>query len=309
MPIPLLAVLFTLAPVFAGAAERLLNAIAIIVNDDFVTLYEVKKEISPNAPDAVSDREIAARRTEVSDRLIADRLVKQEIKRRNITVSDTELDRAIENVAEQNGITVEKLKEEIAAQGVSWETYRNEVLRKQLEVLSLKRDIAMATLDVDETTLRDLYKRHFSGGVLYTASHILIKVDSPHGDAEAYERISDIHRAIVEGEVSFEEAAKRWSEDPSAAQGGRLPSFRFGEMDPKFSEKVAELDAGHLSRPFRTKFGWHIARLDKAEKNDPPSFETVRDKLRFMFYQLNQNKAFENWLKARRAASTIKILF
>ncbi len=294
-------------PVLAG--ERLLNTIAIIVNDDFITLYEVKREIAPNAPDGVSDREIAAHRTDAADRLIADRLVKQEIKRRSITVGDTELDRAIENVAEQNGITVDKLKEEITAQGVSWETYRNEVLRKQLEVLSLKRDIAMATLDVDETTLRDLYKRHFSGGVLYTASHILLRVDSPQGDAEVYERISDIYRAITAGELSFEEAAKRWSEDPSSAQGGHLPSFRFGEMDPKFSEKVAELAAGQISRPFRTKFGWHIARLEKAERNDPPPFEEVRDKLRFMFYQMNQNKAFENWLKARRATSIIKILF
>ncbi len=309
MPIPFLVALLALAPVSVEAAERLLNTIAIIVNDDFVTLYEVKREIAPASPDAVSDREIAERRSEVSDRLIADRLVKQEIKRRNITISDAELARAIEDVATQNGITVEKLKEEIAAQGVTWETYRDEVLRKQLEVLSLKRDVAMATLDVDETTLRDLYKRHFSGGVLYTASHILLKVDSPHGDAEAYDRISDIHRAIVEEKVSFEEAAKQWSEDPSAAQGGRLPTFRFGEMDPKFSEKVAELDAGQISRPFRTRFGWHIARLDKVEKSDPPPFEAVRDKLRFMFYQMNQNKAFENWLKARRAASTIKILF
>jgi len=292
-----------------NAAERLLNTIAIKVNGDFVTLYDVKKEISPTAPDGVSDRQIAEKKAEVVDKLVADLLVKQEIRHRNITISEVELDRAVENIAEQNGITVEKLKEEIGEQGVSWETYRNEILRQQLEVLALKRDIAMATLDVDETTLRDLYKRHFSGAVIYTASHIVLRVESPAGDAETYDRISEIYRAVTNDTISFEEAARRWSEDASARQGGRLPSFRFNEMDPKFSEKVAELDVGKISRPFRTRFGWHIARLDKVEKNDPPPFHEVRDKLRFMFYQMNQNKAFESWLKTRRASSAIKILF
>jgi len=306
MPL-LLALLIVSLPL--GAAERLLNTIAVLVNDDFVTLYDIKKEISQSAPDGVSDRQISENKEAVVDKLVADLLVKQEIKRRSITVSDTELDRAVENVAEQNQIPVEKLKEEIAAQGMSWSAYRNDVLRKQLEVLSLKRDIAMATLDVDETTLRDLYKRHFSGGVLYTASHIVLRVDSPHGDADAYDRISEIYRAIDNEEITFEEAAKQWSEDASAKQGGLLPTFRFNEMDPKFSEKVAELDAGRMSRPFRTRFGWHIARLEKAEKNDPPPFEEVRDRLRFMFYQMNQNKAFESWLKTRRGSSIVKVLF
>ncbi len=292
-----------------GAAERLLNTVALIVNDDFVTLYDVKKEIAPAAPDAVSDHQIAERKKEVTEKLVADLLIRQEIKKRSIIVGEAELDRAIENVAAQNRISIDQLKGEIAAQGLSWEKYRNEVLKKQLEMLSLKRDIAMATLDIDENDLRDLYKRHFSGGVLYTASHIVLRVEGASADADAYDRISEAHRAITSGEFTFEEAAERWSEDASAKNGGKLPSFRFSEMDPKFSEEVASLDPGKMSRPFRTRFGWHIARLDNAEKTEVPKYDEVKDKLRYLYYQMNQDKAFDSWLKGKRQSSVIKVLF
>ncbi|HNT26924.1 MAG TPA: peptidylprolyl isomerase [bacterium] len=292
-----------------GAAERVLNTIAIVVNDGYLTLYDVKKEIAPKAPDAVTDGQIAERKKEITDKLVGDLLVKQEIKKRNITVSDAELDLAIENVAERNRITVDKLKEEIAGQGISWDTYRNEVLRRQLEILSLKRDIAMATLDVDETTLRDLYRRHFTGGVIYSASHIVLQVVQGASDADIYDRIVDIHRAVQGGKLTFEEAAQRYSEDAAARNGGKLPSFRFNEMDPKFSEEVAKLDPGEMSRPFRSRFGWHIVRLDDVEKSDPPPYEQVRDKVRYLFYQMNQEKAFESWIKAKRQSSAVKVLF
>ncbi|HOW52887.1 MAG TPA: peptidylprolyl isomerase [bacterium] len=306
---PFLVLLLVLAALPLNAAEQVLNTVAITVNDDFVTLYDVKKEIAPGAPDAVSAQQIADRKKEVMEKLIADLLVRQEIKKRNIIVGDAELDRAIENVASQNRITIDKLKEEIAQQGLSWEKYRNEVLRKQLEMLSLKRDIAVATLDIDETNLRDLYKRHFTGGILYTASHIVLRVEGTSADADAYDRISDMHRKITSGELTFEETAERWSEDAAAKNGGKLPSFRFSEMDPKFSEEVASLDPGKISRPFRTRFGWHIARLDNAEKTEVPKYEEVKERLRFMFYQMHQDKAFDSWLKGKRQSSVIKVLF
>jgi peptidyl-prolyl cis-trans isomerase SurA len=307
---PLLLLLFLIAAALPlGAAERVLNTVAVIVNNDFVTLYDVKKEIAPDAPDAVSDRQIAERKKEVIDKLVADLLVRQEIKKRNIIVGETELDRAIENVAAQNRISIDKLKEEITAQGFTWDKYRNDILKKQLEMLSLKRDIAVATLDVDETNLRDLYTRHFTGGVLYTASHIVLRVEGASADADAYDRISEAHRAITAGELTFEEAAQRWSEDASAKNGGKLPSFRFSEMDSKFSEEVASLDPGKMSRPFRTRFGWHIARLDNVEKTEVPKYDDVKDKLRYLYYQMNQDKAFESWLKGKRQSSVIKVLF
>lgn len=307
--LPLLLAFTFLAWLPLGADERLLNTIAIVVNDGYLTLYDVKKEIAPKAPDAVTDNQIAERKKEITDKLVGDLLMKQEIKKRNITVSDAELDLAIENVAERNRITVDKLKEEIAGQGMAWETYRNEVLRRQLEILSLKRDIAMATLDVDETTLRDLYRRHFTGGVIYSASHIILQVVQGASDADIYDRIVDIHRAVQNKKLTFEEAAERYSEDAAARNGGKLPSFRFNEMDPKFSEEVAKLDTGEMSRPFRSRFGWHIVRLDDVEKSDPPPYEQVREKVRYLFYQMNQEKAFESWIKAKRQSSAVKVLF
>ena len=80
------------------------------------------------------------------------------------------------------------------------------------------------------------------------------------------EEAKDLRRAIVAGEVSFAEAARRHSVAPSAEQGGRLGFVkRHGAMDEAFSRAAFGLDVGGVSEPVRTRFGVHLIRCDEVK--------------------------------------------
>jgi len=301
----ILLILFSTA---IGAKEILLNKIVLMVNGEAVTLFDLKKLVNPAKPDSVTFESIKKSEAAVVEKAVQERLIKQEMTKRNIVIDKEDVEKAIKNVAAQNKISVEKLREEIEKQGVSWEKYKGEMLGEQLGLLKLKQVIAMTTLDVDEALLRSIYKKEFSEAVQYTASHIILK-STRENDADVFSKISQIYSKITDGEVSFEDAAAANSEDGSASNGGKLGTFSPSQMVPEFSEKLATMKDGEMSKPFLTRFGWHIIKLDKVEKKTPPPFDDVKNRIKHMYYGKNQEKAFKSWLKIRRDNSKIEILF
>jgi len=96
------------------------------------------------------------------------------------------------------------------------------------------------------------------------ASHILIKMDgsaTPEDTLKAYNRIKNIREIILRGDLTFAEAAKRMSEDESAKQNhGDLGYFTAFRMVYSFESAAFNTPVGEISRPFRSRFGYHIVK-------------------------------------------------
>lgn len=84
------------------------------------------------------------------------------------------------------------------------------------------------------------------------ASHILVKTRS-----EAVK----IRKEIVNGDISFEDAAEKYSLCPSSVNGGDLGYFKRGQMVQPFSDVAFDLKVGQISDPVGTKFGWHLIKV------------------------------------------------
>jgi peptidyl-prolyl cis-trans isomerase SurA len=99
-------------------------------------------------------------------------------------------------------------------------------------------------------------KRKAKGEV--EAAHIMIKSDTENGEV----KINEIYTKINNGE-DFGYLAKTQSDDTySAKKNGSLGRFGSGRMIKEFEEVVYSLkDTGEISKPFKTKFGWHIIKL------------------------------------------------
>jgi len=109
-------------------------------------------------------------------------------------------------------------------------------------------------------------------------SHILV---SDGKDNTSVQTIQAIHDSIKRAEVSFEDMAKTYSEDENTAyKGGVLQRFNRGELNSDiFERKAFELEhLGDISKPFKTKYGWHIVEL--CEKKPIPSFYEAKSELR-----------------------------
>ena len=290
------------------AEEQLLNKMVVRVNGKVYTIYDCKKLLRFDDPASVQTQAVLDRKDKLIDQLINNAISKQEAEALDIKVPDDELDSAVDSVLTQNRMTREQFEQELSKSNMSFETYRNEVLREQLLLLKLKKRI-IVTMDVDERALREIYEKEFSSEpeLYFTASHIILQANESN-DTEIKDAVTAIYKEVTEGKITFAEAAKSYSQDGSAANGGALGTFSARDMVPEFSERLAVMKEGEVSKPFRTRYGWHIVKLDKAEKHDPPTYNESYEMLRNIYYQRNVEKMFQTWLKKKRSESKIDIL-
>jgi len=97
-------------------------------------------------------------------------------------------------------------------------------------------------------------------------AHILLKIE-PSADAEtaAKAAIDSLKQALDNG-ADFAETAGKYSQDPgSAKRGGKLGWTKRGDFVPEFEETAFALDTGMVSVPVKTRFGWHIIRLNERQ--------------------------------------------
>lgn len=105
-----------------------------------------------------------------------------------------------------------------------------------------------------------------------TVSHIMISSRGDSTGVKSKERINEIYSLLKQGE-SFEELAKKYSEDQNTGRsGGLMRAFTKGDLKaPPFEDASYALTTpGEISEPIQTRFGWHIIRLEK--KHELPTF-------------------------------------
>jgi len=97
-----------------------------------------------------------------------------------------------------------------------------------------------------------------------TVKHIMITTNKGDTLSNAETRIRDIYKKLQQGE-QFEALAKEFSDDKNSAPiGGLLKPFSSGQLSvPEFEEAAFALqNKGDISEPIKTKFGWHIIKLE-----------------------------------------------
>ena len=128
----------------------------------------------------------------------------------------------------------------------------------------------------------------------YNASHILVK------DEEQAKTIL----ADLKGGEAFEEMAKEHSIGPTGKNGGKLDWFDLNNMVPEFSTALMVLSDGDISQPVKTKFGWHIIKLNKTREKKIPELEDVKTQL----VQNLRQKKINDYLNSLTENSKIKFL-
>jgi parvulin-like peptidyl-prolyl isomerase len=112
--------------------------------------------------------------------------------------------------------------------------------------------------------IRDEYDHHRSelDGTEVHASQIFLKLPGSADAAQVHaaeEKLAKLRAEIVASKISFADAARKYSEAPSAPDGGDVGWFAFrGKMPPEICRVVFRLKPGEVSQPFRTKFGMHL---------------------------------------------------
>ena len=122
----------------------------------------------------------------------------------------------------------------------------------------------------------------------FNASHILVETKEE----------ADAIKEELDGGADFAEVAKEKSTGPSGPGGGSLGWFGPGMMVPEFEEAVAGMEAGGVSEPVETQFGWHVIKLNETRTGEAPVLEDVREELETQVRQTKVQEAIESLTEA-----------
>ncbi len=268
------------AHVPARADRVLIDRIVAVVDDEAIFQSDVEEMVRQymfaQRLSSLTDEQKRRFTERALEDLINDRLIIAEAGRLDIDVPFSEVEKRVDEAIEENrkllgseeafqaqlqreGLTLDKLKALYRRQ------WRNRLLVERV----LRRQMPQARRTPDDAELRAFYQAHRDEipprPALVRLRTIFLPFDavSKSGD-EARQRIEDLYRRIEQGE-SFEELARRYSDDPSSALGGDLGFVRPQDLaEPAFRDAVRRLSPGRVSRPVRTTYGWHLIRVTDA---------------------------------------------
>ena len=163
------------------------------------------------------------------------------------------------------------------------ETYKTDPEIK-VRYLHLKPGNFAAKVTVAEEDIRDYYESNpekFKNPKTVHARHILIKVDqnaNPEEVESARQRAEDVLEMAKEGR-DFAALARQYSEGPTKTKGGDLGTFRRETMVKPFADKAFSMEAAEISDPVRTRFGWHIIKVEKINPAKTRTLDEAREEI------------------------------
>ncbi len=139
------------------------------------------------------------------------------------------------------------------------------------------------------------------------ASHILLRPDALVSEKDIKTRIGQLYDRIAGGD-DFAELARAHSQDPgSASRGGSLDWVTPGQMVPEFEKAMNKLEIGEVSKPVKSRFGWHLIKvLDRREHDDTEGYRRAR--ARDSIRQRKTDEELEIWLRRLRDESYVEYI-
>ena len=126
------------------------------------------------------------------------------------------------------------------------------------------------------------------------ARHILVKINELRTDKQASEKLDQLKLRIDNGD-DFGLLAKGNSDDSmSAIEGGDLGWSTPGELVPEFQRVLDDLKINEISKPFKSRFGWHIVQV-LGRRNHDNTESVKRARARKIIGDRKLNEALQNW--------------
>ncbi len=258
-----------LASAPALAEYRELDAIVAVVDEDVVLASEllsrlksIREQFAEQQGQLPSDDILVS---QLMERLIIESLQMQEAERRGVQIDDETLTRAVMSFAERNGMSAEQFRQALAADGVSYVEFREQI-KQEMTLQRLQRNLVNRRITITDSDIDDLLNSPYYQQLLsdeFRVGHILLAID----DKATEEAIQEAARQSVEiveelrAGADFAQIAVARSAGSRALEGGDLGWRRAGELPSLFADQVLALEPGETAEPVRSASGIHIVQL------------------------------------------------
>ena len=259
---------FIFLPTLLFAQEKVIDKIVAVIDNEIilqseldfqVALYASQRKLDPNSPEL---------RKQILNSMIEEKLVYAQAELDSITITDDEVSQRIDyqinvlqqqygsiaNIEKMYGMPIEKIKREL----------RDDV-RKNLMVQKL-REKNFAPVEASRREVEEFYETYKDSlGMIPEKLHIFHIFRNPKTSDRLKKQLKEFAQAVLDSikqGASFEEMAKKYSEDPgSKAFGGDLGFVKRGVFYPEFEAAAFALEDGEISDVVETPIGYHIIEL------------------------------------------------
>ncbi|MFN4998184.1 MAG: peptidylprolyl isomerase, partial [Betaproteobacteria bacterium] len=208
-----------------------------------------------------------ALREQVLERMITDRAMLQTARETGIRVDDVTLDRSIARIADQNGLSVSGLRNQLESEGISFAAFRQDI-REEIILTRLRErevDNKLQITEAEVDTFLAAQGQSLQKTEEFKIAQILIRLPekaSPGVVAEAESRVKRIQE-LLRSPRTFASIAQEFSDAPDREQGGSLGWRTRDRLPTLFLDAVSGLKAGEISKPVRSPNGFHILQLEE----------------------------------------------
>lgn len=257
--------------------------IVAVVNQEPITYTEVDKRVSRIQESSAPGTRLPAfdeLRRQVLDALIDEKVQVSYARVVGMNVSDAELDQAIENIAAQNQLTLNELRQRMAADGLDYDRYRGS-LREQILLQRLReREVtARIRLSEDEVTAFLATDPAAQTETALNLAHILIAVPERATQvqlAQLQTKAEDLQRRVAAGE-NFAQLAKQYSDDANTRNdAGAFGMREVSRLPELFVNAVQGLKVGQVAAVVRSNAGFHIVKLLERESTAQATYTQQR---------------------------------
>lgn len=228
---------------------------------------------------------------QILERLINDRLLLQYAAQTGVRVDDTQLDKTVERIAEQNKLSVPDFRAALEQEGISYRKFREDI-RNEIIIARLREREVENRVNVTEAEIDNYLTTQSSQGEIqdeFEISHILIRTPedgSPEELQKMREKAEEALKQLSEG-ADFAEVSARMSDAPNALEGGSLGWKTSAQIPELFNEALKPLQPGSLTPILRSPNGFHILKMTDRRGGSSP-LVVEQTKLRHILVKLSE---------------------
>jgi peptidyl-prolyl cis-trans isomerase SurA len=306
------------APATAAAEPELLDRVVAVVDEDIVLLSHLERSVrsSPQLQEAIAnlgpgateqqlEQKLLEFRQLVLDELIDTVLIKKEAAKFQITASEADIQRYLQQLAASNNYpSVPELRKAVVESGEfgSWEEYRQDI-RDQITVY--KATSMLANWAVTEAQMREYYRKQARGEDARVEVDRFVFAPTSTGSAardEAFAQAQGLARRLRAGEAS---------EKIAAELGGDVEDYRRtisrGEIAPQLEDALFPATAGEVVGPLASGQGYIVFRVVKHLESEVLSYDEAKEGIRQKLEADAYEKAEREFRQQLRSKSHIDI--
>jgi peptidyl-prolyl cis-trans isomerase SurA len=257
----------TAAPADTAGASR--GAVAV-VNDLIISDYDLNQRValfmSTSGMHPTEDQ-MKHIREEVLRSLVDEMLELQEAQKNKVTVTKDEVDKALQGIAKQNGITIEQIEQMLKGTGIGISALRTQ-LTAQIAWQKLIQGQIAGRVQISDQDIDAAIKRLAEGAhkPQFLVSEIFLGVDKPSDEEKIRNGATQLTQQLNMG-APFSAAARQFSQSPSSAAGGDIGWVQQGQLAEDLDKALRALKPGETAGPIRVAGGYYILQL--RERKEP----------------------------------------